>query len=135
MAIKQMHFNKPQLKSMVIDAPTEYFVAGRGTGKTVGVLARKSAQRYFGTMPRGTGVILNATYTQAFTRTLKELIRGWQMLGYIMDHHFVVGRRPTDKWKKQWKWQEPYAPPLDYKFVVCWWNGAVAQVVSQERPG
>lgn len=135
MAIKQMHFNKPQLKSMVIDAPAEYFVAGRGTGKTVGVLARKSAQRYFGTMPRGTGVILNATYTQAFTRTLKELIRGWQMLGYQMDHHFVVGRRPTEKWKKQWKWQEPYAPPLDYKYVVTWWNGAVAQIVSQERPG
>lgn len=135
MATKRMHFNKPQLKSMVIDAPTEYFVAGRGTGKTVGVLARKSAHRYFGSMPRGTGVILNATYTQAFTRTLKELIRGWQMLGYRMDHHFVVGKRPTDKWKKQWKWQEPFAPPLDYKYVVTWWNGAVAQVVSQERPG
>ena len=135
MAIITKHFNKPQLKSMAIDAPTEYFVAGRGTGKTVGVLARKSAQRYFDSMPRGTGVILNATYTQAFTRTLKELIRGWQMLGYQMDKHFIVGKRPSDEWKKRWKWQEPFAPPLEYKYFVTWWNGAVAQIISQDRPG
>ncbi|HVX00349.1 MAG TPA: hypothetical protein VHA52_07940, partial [Candidatus Babeliaceae bacterium] len=133
--IKKLHFNKPQLRSLAIDAPIEYLVAGRGTGKTVGVLARKSAHRYFGTMPRGTGVILNATYTQAYSRTLKELIRGWQMLGYVMDHHFVVGKRPTEKWKKMWNWKEPFAPPLNYKYVVTWWNGAVAQIISQQMPG
>ncbi|HVX01403.1 MAG TPA: hypothetical protein VHA52_13350, partial [Candidatus Babeliaceae bacterium] len=133
--IKQLHFNKPQLRSLLIDAPTEYCVMGRGTGKTTGILARKSAHRYFGTMPRGTGVILNATYTQAYSRTLKELIRGWQMLGYYMDHHFVVGKRPPEKWKTQWKWQGPFAPPMDYKYVISWWNGAIAQIISQQQPG
>src|ERR1035437_5384 len=132
---KPLHFNKPQLRSAAIDAPTEYAVMGRGTGKTVGILARKSAHRYFGTMPRGTHVILNATFTQAFSRTLKELVRGWHMLGYQYEHHFLIGKRPTDKWKKQWKWQEPYAPPMDYKYFVTWWNGAVGQIISQERPG
>lgn len=132
---KQLHFNKPQLRSMLIAAPNEIFIAGRGTGKTTGVLAPKTAQQYFKTMPRGTGVILNATFTQAYTRTLKELIRGWQMLGYQMDHHFIVGQRPTDKWKKKWNWQGPYAPPLDYKYFISWYNGAVAQIVSQERVG
>jgi hypothetical protein len=120
---------------MMIAAPNEVVIAGRGTGKTIGILAPKSAQCYLKTMPRGTGVILNATFTQAFTRTLKELIRGWQMLGYQMDHHFLVGTKPTDKWKKKWNWKGPFAPPLDYKYFVSWYNGAVAQIVSQERVG
>lgn len=132
---KKIHFNKPQLKSAVIDAPTEYAVMGRGTGKTVGILARKSAYRYFDTMPRGTGVILNATYTQAFTRTLKELVRGWQMLGYQHEHHYVIGKRPNEKWKKMWNWKGPYAPPFDFKYMVSWYNGACGQIVSQDRPG
>lgn len=130
-----MHMNKPQLRSMAIDAPTEIAVMGRGTGKTVGILARKSSQKYLGTMPRGTGVILGATYTQLTTRTLPELIKGFQMFGYQMDHHFVFGKRPTEKWKKMWKWKGPFAPPLDYKYVLSWWNGGVGKLVSQERPG
>ena len=135
MVTKQQHFNKPQLRSATIDAPSEILIAGRGTGKTTKVLARKTAQKYFGTMPRGTHVLLHSTFTQAFTRTLKELIRGWQDLGYVMGHHFLVCEKPTDKWKKKWNWQGPFAPPLDYKYFVSWWNGAVGQIVSQERVG
>lgn len=132
---KRKYFNKPQIRSMMISAPFEVLVAGRGTGKTIGVLATKSAQKYLKTMPRGTGAIINATFTQAYTRTLKELIRGWQNLGYIMDHHFIVGKRPSDKWIKQWRWKGPFAPPIEYKHFVVWYNGAVAQLISQERPG
>lgn len=135
MSSKQLHFNKPQLKSMLIGAPNEVLIAGRGTGKTVGVLAPKTANCYFGTLPRGTGVLINASYTQAFTRLLPELVRGWERLGYINDHHFLIGRKPTDKWKKMWKWEGPYAPPMDYKYFVSWWNGAGAHVMSQERGG
>jgi hypothetical protein len=133
--IKKLHFNKPQLRSATIDAPFEMVIAGRGTGKTTLILARKSAGSYFQTMPRSTGVGVNATYTQAYTRTLKELIRGWQMLGLIADHHFIVGRRPTEAWIKKWKWKGPYAPPIDYKHFICWYNGAVMQLISQDRPG
>ncbi|MBC7689370.1 MAG: hypothetical protein H7211_14460 [Aquabacterium sp.] len=86
-------------------------------------------------MPRGTHVLLHSTFTQAFTRTLKELIRGWQDLGYVMGHHFLVCEKPNEKWKKKWNWPGPYAPPLDYKYFVSWWNGAVGQIVSQERVG
>lgn len=134
MIVKRMHFNKPQLRSYIIGAPVEILVAGRAMGKTTRVLARKSAQNFFGTMPRGTGIILNSTYTQALTRTLKELIRGWQDLGYVDGHHFIVGKRPSEKWKKMWKMPPPFAPPQDYKYVISWWNGAVAQLISQERP-
>lgn len=120
---------------MTIGAPVEVVVAGRATGKTVGILAPKSANCYFKTMPRGSGVILSRTYSQCFGNTLPELIRGWQMFGYQYDQHFIVGKRPTEAWKKKWNWKDPYAPPMDYKYVVTWFNGAVAQIISQERPG
>lgn len=132
---KQQHFNKPQLRSMYLGAPKEMFVAGRATGKTIGVGANKTSQCYFKTLPRSTGVLINATFTQAFTRTLKELVRGWQMLGYRHEQHFIVGRRPPDKWKRMWNWEGPYSPPFDWKYFVSWYNGAVAQIVSQERVG
>ncbi len=135
MAVIKKHYNKPQLRSAIIDAPSEVCIFGRGTGKTTKVLARKTAVKYFDTMPRGTHVILNATFTQAFSRTLKELIRGWQDIGYVMGHHFLVGTRPTEKWIKMWNWKGPFAPPLDYKYFISWWNGAVGQLISQERAG
>lgn len=135
MTVIKKHFNKPQLRSMAIDAPTEIAVMGRGTGKTVGILARKAAQRYFGTMPRGTGVILGATFTQLTTRTLQELLKGFQMLGYQVDEHFVFGKRPPEKWIKRWKWKQPFSPVLDFRYTLTWWNGAVAKLISQERPG
>jgi hypothetical protein len=132
---KQLHFNKPQLRSMMIAAPTEYLVAGRGTGKSEGVLAPKSANCYFNTMPRGTGVAVGATYAQLLTRTLPALIAGWERIGYVMGRHYLIGKKPTEKWIKQWGWKGPYRPPLDFKYFISWWNGAGAHLVSQDRTG
>ena len=132
---KQLHFNKPQLKSMIISAPTEYLVMGRGGGKSEGVLAPKSANCYFGTMPRGTGVTIGATYSQLLTRTLPALISGWERVGYRMGHHYLIAKKPTDKWIKMWNWKGPYRPPLDFKYFISWWNGAGAHLVSQDRTG
>ncbi len=131
----QKHFNKPQLRSFLIDAPSETFVAGRGTGKTAGVLAKKTSTNYAGSMPRGKHVIIAATFTQAFTRTLTELMRGWEMFGYKFGIHYLVGSRPSEKWIKQWNWKGPYAPVTEYKYFISWWNGSVFQIISQERVG
>jgi len=132
---KPLHFNKPQLRSMLVGAPVEYLIAGRGTGKTEGVLAPKTANVYFKTMPRATGVFLGATYNQLLTRTLPGLLFGWERLGYIQGVHFLIGKTPTDKWKKMWNWKGPYRPPLSYQYFVSWFNGAGAHLVSQDRSG
>lgn len=120
---------------MIIGAPVEYLVAGRGTGKSEGVLAPKTANCYFGTMPRSAGVGVGATYNQLLTRTLPALIAGWEKIGYIMGVHYLIGKKPSDKWIKQWNWKGPYRPPLDYKYFISWWNGAGAHLVSQDRSG
>lgn len=132
---KQLHFNKPQLCSLMIGAPVEVLVAGRGTGKTEGVLAPKCSKCYFGTMPRGTGVVLGATYNQILTRTLPALVAGLERLGYVNNVHYIVGKKPTEKWVKLWKWKGPYRPPFEYKYFISWWNGGGAHLVSQDRKG
>ena len=70
-----VHFNKPQIRSMIVDAPEEWGVMARGTGKTKGILAPKSA-RYITMMPRCTNVFVAATYQQLLTRTLPPIIAG-----------------------------------------------------------
>ena len=131
----QIHNNRPQLRSLMIGAPNEYLVAGRGTGKSEGVLAAKTSKCYFHTMPRSAGVAVGATYNQLLTRTLPALVSGWEKLGYIMGVHYLIGRQPSEKWKKQWNWQGPYRPPLDFKYFISWYNGAGAHLVSQDRQG
>lgn len=132
---KQIHFNLPQLRSIAIAAPNEYLVAGRGTGKSEGVLAYKTSNFYLKTMPRSAGVAVGATYNQLLTRTLPALVAGWEKMGYILNHHYLIGRRPSEKWIKQWNWKGPYRPPLDYKYFITWYNGAGAHLVSQDRQG
>lgn len=120
---------------MVVGASSEVLVAGRGLGKSEGVLAPKFAQCYLGSMPRGTGVIVQATYNQALVRTLPAICAGWDRLGYKRDIHYIIGRKPPEKWRKQWKWEGPFRSPFDYKYFISWWNGAGAHIVSQDRSG
>lgn len=135
MIVQPLHYNYPQLKSMLIAAPEEWLVAGRGTGKTEGVLAFKSANNYMGTMPRSSGVNVGATFAQLLTRTLPSLFYGWEKLGYVRGTHFLVGEKPTAKWKAMWDWRGPYRMPEDFSRVVTWYNGAVMLLSSQDRPG
>jgi len=131
----KLHYNYPQIRSMLVGAPEEYLIAGRGTGKTEGVLAPKTEMCYLNTMPRGCGVIVGRTFTQILTRTLPGLIYGWEKLGYKKDVHYLVGTKPSDKWKTLWNWQGPFRPPLKFDYFISWWNGAGIHLVSQDRTG
>jgi hypothetical protein len=132
---QQIYLNDMQMDGAIVNAQSEIGECARGTGKTTGRLSVKSADTFVKTMPRSTGAIIGATYNQILTRTLPELVKGWQMLGYDMDHHFIVGKTPTDRWKSMWYWKPPYSPIFDFKYAVTWYNGATFRLVSQDRPG
>lgn len=131
--IKQ-HLNNAQIRSGLIFAPEEWAIWSRGTGKTTGLLAPKSA-RYLDMMPRCTGVFVAATFQQLLTRTLKPTVAGWERMGYKRGVHFLVGEKPTKKWIDTWRWKGPYQPPFDYSHFITWWNGAGIQMISQDRVG
>lgn len=131
---KRIHQNVPQLRSGLIDAPFEWLIAGRATGKTVGVLAPKSMRRVV-SMPRATWILVAATFQQILTRTLPPLLLGWEMLGYKEGVHYLVGKKPTDKWKKMWNWPGAYLRHQKYEHMITFWNGFHFQMISQDRIG
>lgn len=131
---QKVHYNKPQLESLLVDAPEQWSILGRGTGKTEGILAPKISKRII-EMPRSNRVLIGRTFQQILTRTLPPLVSGWERLGYKLGTHYLIGVKPTEKWKKLWNWRGPYRPPFKYEHVITWWNGAVMQLVSQDRIG
>jgi len=134
MKAKPLHFNIPQITHGLVRATKSYNVWGRGTGKTSGILAPwyiENARQ----MPRGQHGIIGSTFQQLLVRTLPPIIQMWNRMGYYEGQHFVVGREPSEKFKRMFKWQGPRTKPLDSKYAIYWFNGAVNILISQDRVG
>ncbi len=128
MAQKKVYFNKPQRLTQLIGANTTVIVAGRRTGKTDSIAAPfvlRNMQR----MPGSTGGIVVPTFKHGLTNTIPGLLAAWKRWGFIEDVHFVVGKKPPRTFAK------PITPPFDYEHVVSFYNGSVAVIISQDRPG
>lgn len=132
--IKPFYLNKAQQLAYLIDAPYAMHNLGRGTGKSEGILA-PSIERNIKRMPRGTRLLVAATFQQILTRTLPPMVAAWQRMGYKLGEHFLVGEKPSEKWKKKWGWPGPLRPIFDYRHTIVWWNGSINLMVSQDRIG
>ena len=80
-------------------------------------------------MPGSTGGIVVPTFKHGLTNTLPGLFAAWKRWGYIKGVHYVVGRKPPRSFSK------PITEPADYEHVVTFYNGSVAIIISQDRPG
>lgn len=128
MAEKKIYFNKPQRLTQLIGANTTVIVAGRRTGKTDSIAAPfvlRNMQR----MPGSTGGIVVPTFKHGLTNTIPGLLAAWKRWGYIEGIHYVVGRKPPKSFR------QPIIDPKDYEHVISFYNGAVAVIISQDRPG
>lgn len=128
MAEKKVYFNKPQRLTQLLGANTSVIVAGRRTGKTDSIAAPfvlRNMQR----MPGSTGGIVVPTFKHGLTNTIPGLLAAWKRWGFIEGVHFVVGKKPPKQFAK------PITPPFDYEHVVTFYNGSVAVIISQDRPG
>ena len=125
---KQIYFNEPQRLTQLIGANISVIVAGRRTGKTDSIAAPfvlRNMQR----MPGSTGGIVVPTFKHGLTNTLPGLFAAWKRWGYIQGVHYVVGRKPPKSFAK------PIIEPSDYEHVISFYNGSVAVIISQDRPG
>lgn len=128
MAEKKVYFNKPQRLTQLIGANTTVIVAGRRTGKTDSIAAPfvlRNMQR----MPGSTGGIVVPTFKHGLTNTIPGLLAAWKRWGFIEGIHYVVGKKPPQSFRK------PITPPHDYEHVISFYNGSVAIIISQDRPG
>ena len=125
---KEIYFNSPQRLTQLIGANTTVIVAGRRTGKTDSIAAPFvlcNMQR----MPGSTGGIVVPTFKHGLTNTLPGLFAAWKRWGYIQGVHYVVGRKPPKSFAKA------IIEPSDYEHVISFYNGSVAVIISQDRPG
>jgi len=128
--IRHMHYNKPQLRSMIVGANKEYAVWGRGTGKSEGLISPRT-KRNIEIMPRSHGCFVGATYLQLLERTLPPVVKGWESMGWKNGRDFWIRQRPP----KSLNVPEPIVGPLTPEHCIYFRNGAVASLVSQDRPG
>lgn len=128
MAKNHVYFNKPQRLTQLIGANTSVIVAGRRTGKTDSIAAPfvlRNMQR----MPGSTGGIVVPTFKHGLTNTIPGMLAAWKRWGYVEGVHYVVGKRPP-KW-----FAAPITEPHVYEHVISFFNGSVAVLISQDRPG
>ena len=57
------------------------------------------------------------------------MLAAWKRWGYIEGIHYVVGRKPPKSFR------QPIIDPKDYEHVISFYNGSVAVIISQDRPG
>lgn len=125
---KDVYFNTPQRLTQLIGANTTVIVAGRRTGKTDSIAAPfvlRNMQRMIGS----TGAIVVPTFKHGLTNTLPGLFAAWERWGFRKGLHYVVGRRPPKSFGK------PITEPADWEHIISFYNGSIAVIVSQDRPG
>lgn len=135
---QEVHFNRPQLRSMAVEAQNEVHIWGRGTGKSVGRLAPRVALSVFGDgqpgpyqmgMPRSMGACVGISYSQILTRTMPQMLRGLERLRLIKDRDYTVRSRGPRSWPT------PLFCPQEWSNFIHFRNGAAMMLVSQQNMG
>ena len=127
---KKIYFNPPQQEVMYTGAHTTIVAAGRRLGKTHGVCA-PFFLRNFQRMPRSSGAFVVSTYKRGLTNTLPGTLAALESWGYKRDLHYYIGRKPP----KTAGFPKPYIEPAEYEHVISIYNGSIAYIISQDRPG
>lgn len=123
-----IYFNKPQRLTQLIGANTTVIVAGRRTGKTDSIAAPfvlRNMQR----MKGSTGGIVVPTFRHGLTNTIPGLLTAWKRWGLLEGIHYVIGKKPPKSFGV------PIIDPKYYEHVISFYNGSVAIILSQDRPG
>lgn len=111
---------KTGLKDLTVEA-------GRGAGKSTAISDWSAEVVY--NMPRSNNLLIGETYQQILTRTLPSTILGWENLGMFQGLHYFVGKKAPAKWK----WKLPYQPPKKFENAICFHNGTIYTLISQDK--
>jgi hypothetical protein len=126
-------FNLPQARAATVMANESWIAAGRGTGKTVGIIAPWIIHKVH-EMPGSNGGLIGQTFTQLETRILQPLFLAFRQLGYKkytpkFGGQYVYGKKPPDHWP------EPLTPIEDYTKVITFYNGTTIELISLQVKG
>jgi hypothetical protein len=123
-AWRNMHFNWPQRRSMIVRANTEVARLARGVGKTQGIISPRVVHNAFA-MPRSLGGFVVPSWKKMYQDLWPALMAGIESLGYVEGKHFVMGKR-GDK-----RWEQPYHRQRDWSNTLHWSCGSARTFLSQ----
>lgn len=122
-----MHMNVPQQKAYIIGAKINAIIAGRGTGKTVGVMCPQSI-RNAQDFPRGAEAFVNTTFVKIGGDLKAAWTDGMERWGFFEGVDFWWGR-PIPK---NIEHEKPFQAG-DPKFQVAFTNGHVKRLIGIDR--
>ena len=126
---KNIYMNQMQRDALLLRMNKTVVCAGRGTGK--GLLHAAVMVDTFLRMPRSTTAFVVPNTKRGLTNTLPSMFYHWEAWGYKRDIHWCVGRRPP----KKLGWAQPIFVPDNWDNIISFFNGAIGQIISQERRG
>ena len=119
------YVNSAGMAMEVIDPTNLYVVAGRATGKTTQIIARRSV-RVIKALPGAYFAFVGDYYTNLLSNTIPSMIKGWNDMGLKEGVHYVTNERPPASFKKSYK------KPLTYKHTISWYNGCFFKLASMD---
>lgn len=122
---KPVYFHSGQIAFAEAPQRVKCAVAPRGWGKST-VIAF-FLYNWLRLMPRGKVFYSSTTYDQIDNQSLPVIRDKWTELGLIEGIHYVVGKKPPDRWHK------PYKPPKTYERSITFFNGFTVALLSAER--
>lgn len=127
MADISLNGNLAQLPKLLLRAPCEVSVEGRGTGKSFDIGFKIDQIVRF--MPGAVVALTGKTFGQLLTRTLPSSLKLLNQIGYQKDVNYVVGKRPPSWFK------DSYETLSKFDNVISFSNGTRFAMISQSEPG
>jgi hypothetical protein len=125
--VKQLNFNRPQLRFIITLMMSAISIWGRATGKSslIAWLMHLVVQQ----LPRSAWALCGQTYQQILTRTLPSTIASLERIGYFQGIHYVIGVKPPKGWP------QPFEPPLKWGYTISFYTGACFHLISLDGGG
>ena len=115
------------MRSDIYRAKVQVDVWSRATGKSSDHAKRVEVLVY--DMPRSKNIFEGRTFQQVLTKTLPGVIHNLEKRGYYENVQFVLNQKPPKNWPRC------YEPPGNFDNTMCWHNGTMFQIISQDRSG
>ena len=125
--MKKKFLNNAQQRALLVN-PWSYFgVMGRGSGKSIGILAGRASKIAYA-MPGAALGWYGDSYINLQSNLIPGVIKGWNDLGYIEGIHFVRDQEPPGHFS------DSLFFPKTYKHTIVWHTGTIFFLISDDRP-
>lgn len=120
-----VYANPADIFVTLVDPKDLNLIAGRATGKTTGIVARRSL-RINKSMPGAYYAFVGDFYSNLLSNTVPSMLKGWEDMGLREGKDFVINERPPSHFDR------PYKKPISYKHTVSFFNGCFYKLASMD---